>query len=117
MLIADILRLLFADEIRAWHGRRPLGPIFWLYGVAVSWLVVMRYALAMRDGQLLLQQVLLPCFAAYTVWILVSVWRCAANAPPIWGVLARWLTVAWAVNAALVVGFLQIDLLARCLGG
>jgi len=26
-----------------------------------------------------LRQVLLPCFAAYTAWILVSVWRCASN--------------------------------------
>lgn len=117
MLIHDVLRLVFYDEVRAWHGRRPLAPVFWIYGVAVSWLLVLRYAIAMRDGQIVVQQVLLPLFAAYTVWILFSVWRCAANAPPFWGGLARWLTAAWAANAALVVGFLQIDLLARELGG
>ena len=60
---------------------------------------------------------LLLAFAAYTAWILVAVWRCAANAPPFWGALARWLTVAWAANAALLIGFLEIDLLARSLGG
>lgn len=117
MLVADAFRLLFDDEIRAWRGRRRLAPVFWLYGVAGSWLFVLRYAIALQRGQMLVQQVLLPCFVAYTVWILVSVWRCAANAEPFWGGLARWLTVAWALNAALVTGFLQIDLLARSLGG
>jgi hypothetical protein len=46
--------------------------------------------------------------AIYTVWILVSIWRCAGNidspAPlgvprDVWSMLARRLTVAWAINA------------------
>jgi hypothetical protein len=117
VLIGDILRVVFDDEIRTWHGGRPLAPVFWLYGVAVSSIAVLRYAVALQYGQLRVQQALLLAFAAYTAWILVAVWRCAANAPPFWGALARWLTVAWAANAALVIGFLQIDLLTRCLGG
>jgi hypothetical protein len=102
---------LFAPELRAWYGAAPLGRVFWLYGVLVSAVQILVFVLAIYQDRLALRQVVLLCFAVYTVWILVSVWRCAAHAAPPWGVLARWLTVAWAGNAAMVVLFLQIDLL------
>ena len=41
----------------------------------------------------------------------------AARADPFWGVPARWLTVAWAGNTALVLLFLQLDLLIRLMKG
>ena len=50
--------------------------------------------------------------AAYTVWIVVSVWRCAFNVEkPLYGHMARALTVAWAINAVLVLGFLELQFL------
>ncbi len=51
--------------------------------------------------------------AAYTIWIVGSVWRCAMNvASPQWTPLARGLTVAWALNVLLVGAFLGLDLFA-----
>ncbi len=51
--------------------------------------------------------------AAYTVWILVAIWRSAPNAGPFWATVARMLTVAWALNAAFVLLFLQTELVLR----
>lgn len=109
---ADFAADFFATEIRAWRGEEPLWKVFWLYGVAVSSGVVGTYIVAFYDGHVLLRQFLLPCFAAYTFWILVSVWRCADNTKEkFWGMLARFLTVAWAGNAILIIIFLQLNLL------
>ncbi len=114
--IAKLLTAFFEPEIRAWHGAQPIGMVFWGYGVFVSSILIFLFVCAFHDDHIILQHVMQFCFAAYTIWILVSVWRCAANAFPFWGVLARWLTVAWAGNTALVLLFLQLDLLARYLG-
>ena len=74
------------------------------------------YIAAFYDGRMALRQVLLPCFAAYTAWILVSVWRCASNTNEnLWRTLARYLTVAWAGNTILVLTFLQLNLLIKYL--
>ena len=101
-----------AAEIRAWHGEEPLWKVFWVYGVATSVTIVVIYVVAFYDGHMALRQVLLPCFAAYTAWILVSVWRCASNTnEKLWSTLARFLTVAWAGNTILVLIFLQLNLL------
>ena len=102
----------FAPEIRAWRGEEPLWKVFWVYGVATSFIIVALYIIAFYDGRTVLRQVLLPCFATYTAWILISVWRCASNTnEKIWGTLARFLTVAWAANTILVLTFLQLNLL------
>lgn len=106
----------FEPELRAWRGAAPLGRVFWGYGVGVSAVFAVLYVLAIYEGRLAARQLMLLCFAVYTIWILVSVWRCAANADPFWGLLARWLTVAWAGNVTLVVVFLQFDLIARYVG-
>lgn len=115
--IRDMALGLFATEVRAWYGLEPLAKIFWLYGVAASTIVAGIYLLAMSRREWMVQEVLLGAFGAYTVWILVSVWRCAENADRFWGLLARSLTVAWAGNAAMVLLFQQIDLLTRVLRG
>src|SRR5450830_1552484 len=104
----------FAAEIRAWHGEEPFWKVFWVYGVATSVTIVVIYVIAFYDGHIALRQVLLPCFAAYTAWILVSVWRCASNTnEKLWSTLARFLTVAWAGNTILVLIFLQLNLLIK----
>ena len=114
--IAKFAAVFFAAEIRAWHGEEPLWKVFWVYGVATSVVIVALYIVAFYDGRMALRQVLLPCFAAYTAWILVSVWRCASNTNEIlWGTLARFLTVAWAGNTILVLTFLQLNLLIKYL--
>jgi hypothetical protein len=114
--IAKFAAEFFTAEIRAWHGEEPLWKVFWVYGVATSVTIVALYVVAFYDGYMALRQVLLPCFAAYTAWILVSVWRCASNTnEELWGTLARFLTVAWAGNTILVLTFLQINLLIKYL--
>jgi len=74
------------------------------------------YAVAVYVDRMALQQALLICFAAYTAWILVAVWRCAHNAKKrLWGLFARLLTVAWACNTIMVLVFLQFDLVTKYL--
>ncbi len=107
---------LFEPEVRAWRGRAGLGRVFWVYGVLTSAGLAGVYLLALQAGRRDVQQALILIFAAYTFWILVTVWRCAGSAPPGWRLLARSLTVAWAANTALVAGFLQLDLIATYLG-
>ncbi|MCC6890143.1 MAG: hypothetical protein IT536_16560 [Hyphomicrobiales bacterium] len=112
--MAGFLADFFAVERRAWRGEEPLGKVFWGYGVLASTAIAALYVVAHYTDQIAMQQILLPCFAAYTVWILVSVWRCAAHArEAFWGLMARLLTVVWAANTVMVLGFLQLDLLAR----
>lgn len=107
----------FAAEIRAWRGEEPLWKVFWGYGVIVSAMIAAVYALALYAGHVALQQLLIACAAAYSAWILVSVWRCADNVRErFWGLLARLLTVAWAANVIMVLTFLQLDLIAKYLG-
>jgi len=104
----------FAPEIRSWRGQQPLWKVFWLYGVATSGVMITFYVLGFYLDHVALHQVLLLCFAPYTAWILVSVWRCANNTEErIWGSFARFLTVAWACNTILVVVFLQINLIIK----
>jgi hypothetical protein len=107
----------FAMEIRSWHGEEPLWKVFWGYGVLTSAILATIYAVAIYNAHLVLQQVLLLCFVAYTIWILISVWRCAENTQEkFWGLLARFLTVAWAGNTIMIITFLQIDLAMKYLG-
>ena len=114
---AGVLGLLLAPEIRAWRGEQPLWTVFWLYGVAASCAIAALYFGAMVSGRTAPRQLLLLVLAGYTGWIVVSVWRCADNTrEPLWGTLARFLTIAWAANALLVVAFLELDLLGTLIG-
>lgn len=109
--IESLFHEVFATEVRAWYGREPLWKVFWGYGVLASLVMIVLYAIAALQGRILVQQILLVFFAGYTVWILVAVWRCAADSDVLWRTLARSLTVAWAGNTVLVVLFLQLELL------
>lgn|SRR5690606_35966515 len=118
MTIRQLASRFFTPEIRAWRGQAPLWMVFWIYGVAVSSVIIALYVSALLSGQRLLQQGLLLVFAFYTLWILVSVWRCAGNVRErFWGVLARFLTIAWAGNTVMVLLFIELDLLRRMLAG
>jgi hypothetical protein len=107
----------FEPEIRAWRGEEPLSKVFWGYGVLASSILALFYAFALYQDRVATQQILLICLAGYTVWILVAVWQCSGNSKePHLGMLARLLTVAWAVNAIMVLTFLQLGLVKTYLG-
>jgi hypothetical protein len=110
--MSAVLLRVFEPEVRAWYGLEPLWKVFWGYGVLASAVIIALYAVATIERRAAMQQLLLMFFAGYTIWILVSVWRCAATSMPIWQTLARSSTVAWAVNAVLVIFFLELDLMA-----
>ena len=106
----------FAAEIRAWRGEEPLWKVFWVYGVVTSGVLIAFYAIAFYVDRIALRQALLLCFAPYTAWILVSVWRCANNTnEKLWSLLARLLTVAWACNTIMILVFLQFNLIIKYL--
>jgi hypothetical protein len=110
------LQAFFEPERRAWRGDAPLWKVFWGYGVLTSSGLALLYLIALEQQHILMQQALLILLAAYTLWILVAIWRCAAHSPPGWATLAQALTVAWAANTILVLTFLQTDLLAAYMG-
>ena len=104
----------FAAELRAWRGKQPLWKVFWAYGAVTSSALITFYVAAFYVDRIALRQLLLLCFAPYTAWILVSMWRCAYNTEQrIWGLFARFLTVAWACNTILVLAFLQFNLIIK----
>ncbi len=113
---SPLLVLLFEPEWRALTGRAGLGRVFWVYGVVVSTGLALLFVMAREAGRRELQQLLLLVFPAYTAGILVAVWRCSGDAAAPWGQLARALTVAWAINTLLLIGFLQVELLAAWFG-
>lgn len=103
----------FVPELQAWRGVAPLSLVFWVHGVCGSIVLMLLFVRALYLGQWLFLQALVLVSAAYTPLILVAIWRCAGNADPFWGTLARWLTCAWALNAGMVLFFIQCDLLVR----
>ena len=107
----------FRCRIRAWRGEQPLWKVFWGYGVVTSGALIAFYVIGFYVDRIALRQVLVFCFAFYTVWILVSVWRCANNTrESLLGLLALvMLTVAWACNTILVLVFVQINLIMKYL--
>jgi hypothetical protein len=117
MIPNHLLARLVAPELRAFRGEARLAPVFWLHGVVASlWLIGLNL-LAIRDGDWKLVQALILVDLAYTAWILVAIWRCAANAHPSCGTLARWLTVAWGLNTLFVLLFIEIELVLERAAG
>ena len=99
--------------LRYWRGDGPLWKIFWIYGVLLSLAISGLYAAALYADAVSYQQVLLPVLLAYTVWIVVAVWRCAPNTgQEVYRYLARGLTIAWAINVVLIALALQLELVS-----
>ncbi|WP_232219990.1 hypothetical protein [Novilysobacter concretionis] len=84
-----------------------------MYGVIPSNLLWAAILLMMQQGGMVgAVRGLLLFLLAYTAWIVFAVWRAAPNAKdPRYGVLARALTVVWAINTVLLVFFLELQLL------
>ncbi len=92
-----------------------LGQVFWGYGVFVSALLISGFIAALYQKNVWIQEALLIVFLAYTGWILTAIWRCSTG-PSVWSMIARILTFAWAANAILVSGFLQLNILESAMG-
>jgi uncharacterized membrane protein YqhA len=91
-------------------GTTPLWVAFWLYGVLVSQVLFGSIMLAFSRVDTPLFGLILLAFVAYTAWVLNTVWRNADNVTePMYGQIARFLTVAWSINAVLVSGFLFLS--------
>lgn len=103
---------LFANELRAWRGEADLSRVFWIQGVLTSAVLMMLYATTIYLEQRIAEQLLLIVVVFYSIWILVSIWRCAAASSTFWAMLARFLTVAWALNTAMILLFREMELLA-----
>lgn len=103
--------------VRFWRGQGPLWKVYWFYGVAVSCALAAAFAAALYAGNVAMQQLLLPVIFLYTLWVVVSVWRCAPNTgKEVYTHLARVLTVAWALNVVFLLIALEFDLLTAYLG-
>ncbi len=109
--VAILFARLFENEIRAWNGNARLHIVFWRYGVLTSSILILLYGTTVVLHQLIAEQLLLVLLLPYAVWVLVSIWRCSLATDTLWGLLARFLTIAWAVNVALILIFRQLDLL------
>jgi hypothetical protein len=114
-LTADRVQMNENFLIRYWKGEGSLFRVFWFYGVLFSTVAIGVAAWAGATGWLGAEGLIaaIVFLLAYTVWILVSVWRCAVRRgdDDYYAVMARWLTVAWAINAALVGGFILLQLI------
>ncbi len=88
-------------------GSTPLWVVFWLYGVVVSHVLFGLIMVAFNTADTALFGLMLLSFVAYTAFVLNAVWRNAQNVgEQMYGQIARYLTVAWSINAVLVSGFL-----------
>lgn len=90
-------------------GSSPLWKVFWLQGVLLSHLLFGGILLFYQQLDSVTLALLLTAFIGYTAWVLNAVWRNAGNVrEPIYGEIARFLTVAWSINAVLVSLFMLL---------
>ncbi len=95
-------------------GEGPLWKVFWLYGVVPSNLLLATILVMLKsDSRNSVLYALLAVLVIYTAWIVTAVWRCADNVRTVqYGIIARWLTVAWAINTLFFTLFVGLDLAA-----
>jgi hypothetical protein len=92
------------------RGNQPLWRIFWIYGVACSHLLFVALLWLFNRVDSPLYALLLVGFVGYSLLITRLVWTNALNVRDEQrGVIARFLTVAWALNAILVSAFLLLS--------
>ena len=101
------------SKLQQWlnsQGNTALWVVFWLYGVVLSNLLFGLILIAFNEVAPSLFGLMLLGFVAYTASMLNAVWRNADNVrDPVHGQIARFLTVAWSINAVLVSGFLFLS--------
>ena len=76
----------------AWQGKTPLWKVFWIYGViGNNLLMIICSAMIGNLTSIIISMVIM---FAYTIWILVSQWRCAFNTKwRGWGYIVRILAI------------------------
>lgn len=104
------LSRLFEPEVQAWHGLCPLWKVFWFRGVLASSAIIAVYLNALAYHEISIQHAVLMFFIAYTFLIIVSIWRCSEGSTSYWRGISRSVSIFWAINALLLVVFLEIDL-------
>ncbi|VVN80322.1 hypothetical protein [Pseudomonas fluorescens] len=101
------------SKLQQWlnsQGSTALWVVFWLYGVVLSNLLLGLILVAFNEVASSLFGLMLLGFVAYTASMLNAVWRNADNVrDPVHAQIARFLTVAWSINAVLVSGFLFLS--------
>lgn len=96
------------------RGRTRLWIAFWIYGVLFSQVFFGAILYFYRRVDALALALMLAAFLLYTAWIMRTIWVDALNVRnDMWGYLARWLTVAWALNAVMVSIFLFLGHLGK----
>ncbi len=96
------------------RGRNRLWLVFWIYGVLFSHVFFGAILYFYRQVDAMTLALMLGAFLLYTAWIMRTIWVDALNVRnDMWGYLARWLTVAWALNAVLVSAFLFLGHLGK----
>ncbi len=96
------------------RGRSRLWLVFWVYGVLFSHIFFGAILYFYRQVSAPVLGFVLAAFILYTAWIMRTIWVDALNVRnDMWGYLARWLTVAWALNAVLVSVFLFLGHLGK----
>lgn len=94
-------------------GSTPLWIAFWLFGVVFSHVLFAGVVLLYAKVSSTAMAVALAGFVVYTAWIMRVVWVNADNVRnPVYGNIARFLTVAWAINSLLVSGFMLLSHIA-----
>lgn len=89
------------------RGRTRLWVVFWIWGVLLSHLLFGGIVLAYAQVDHMTLGLLLASFLVYTAWITRTIWVDADNTTsPLFSAIARYLTVAWALNAVLVAIFM-----------
>ncbi|EKM95339.1 transmembrane protein [Stutzerimonas degradans] len=91
--------------------KRPLGVVFWIYGVIPSQILWGMALFAYFNGASLATNLLMfGLILGYTAWIIMEIWLCADNVRnKLYGDMARLLTAAWAINSVLLVFFLVVQ--------
>ncbi len=96
------------------RGRTRLWIAFWIYGVLFSQAFFGAILYFYRRVDAVALALMLAAFLLYTAWIMRTIWVDALNVRnDMWGYLARWLTVAWALNAVMVSIFLFLGHLGK----
>ena len=91
--------------------KRPLGVVFWLYGVIPSQVLWGMALFGYFNGASLSTNLMMfGLILGYTAWIIGENWLCADNVRNrLYGDMARLLTAAWAINSVLLVFFLTVQ--------
>lgn len=93
-------------------GRTPLWKVFWLLGVVPScalWAALVWMLLSEASPIAILG--IIGVLLLFTIAIITAVWASSANAADRrFGVLAKALTVVWAINSVLLLFFITISL-------